>query len=143
MRPPPPVETDQTPDLTPMIDIVFLLLIYFMATTSIIKQEADLGIKLPSKVAAAPDTPLPEQHFVDVLADGTVLLNGMPTDGPGNRDLPELTDRLARLKASSDRAGLKTIVVVQPEPDTLQQSVANVLNALEEVGIRSISFGSG
>jgi biopolymer transport protein ExbD len=130
-------------DLTPMIDIVFLLLVYFMVTTSIIKEEADLGVTLPSSMAAPPDTPLPEQHYIDILIDGTTLLNGMPSDNPGNPDLPNLRRTLQGLKLSSDRAGLKTIVIIQPDPETYQQSVVNVLNVLKAVGIRSISFGEG
>lgn len=130
-------------DLTPMIDIVFLLLIYFMVTTSIIKEEADLGVTLPSSMAAPPDTPLPEQHYIDILVDGTTLLNGMPSDNPGNPELPNLKRTLQGLKRSSDRAGLKTIVIIQPDPETYQQSVVNVLNVLKAVGIRSISFGEG
>lgn len=130
-------------DLTPMIDIVFLLLIYFMVTTSIIKEEADLGVTLPSSMAAPPDTPLPEQHYIDILVDGTTLLNGMPSDNPGSPELPNLTRTLQGLKRSSDRAGLKTIVIIQPDPETYQQSIVNVLNVLKAVGIRSISFGEG
>lgn len=126
-----------------MIDIVFLLLIYFMVTTTIVKEEADLGVRLPSSMAAPPDTPLPEQHYIDILIDGTVLLNGTPMDNPDQRSLPNLTRTLGQIKQSSDRAGLKTLVIVQPDAETYQQSVVNVLNALKEVGIRSISFGEG
>ena len=46
-------ESAGKPDLTPMIDVVFLMLVFFMVTTELIKQEADLGIQLPSEAAPA------------------------------------------------------------------------------------------
>jgi biopolymer transport protein ExbD len=94
-------------------------------------------------MAAPPDTPLPEQHYIDILIDGTVMLNGMPTDNPGDYTLPNLTRTLMQLKLSSDRAGLKTLVIIQPDPEAYQQSVVNVINALKTVGISSISFSEG
>ena len=53
-------ESAGKPDLTPMIDVVFLMLVFFMVTTELIKQEAELAIQLPSQAAptAAPELPL-------------------------------------------------------------------------------------
>ena len=54
------LHTEDKVDLTPMIDIVFLLLIYFMVTATLIRQEASLNIQLPALSIAPPvDTPFP------------------------------------------------------------------------------------
>ena len=98
------LKTKDRVDLTAMIDVVFLLLIYFMVTTTIMKQEADLGIKLPTSVPAAPDTPLPEEHLVDILSDGGILFNGAPLSEPAGFQLPELS-RTADTNSCIFRAG--------------------------------------
>ena len=64
-------------DLTPMIDIVFLLLVYFMISMQLIKEEADLGMSLPAPDGEpSEDSKIPEEAYVEVLSDGQVLLNG-------------------------------------------------------------------
>ena len=63
---------DEEFQMAPMIDIVFLLLIYFMVTTTIIKQEADLGMQLPGQVQQSTAVVMPDEQIIEVLADGSL-----------------------------------------------------------------------
>ena len=45
-------ESDPNVDISPLIDVAFLLLIYFLVTASLLKQEADLGLALVERYAA-------------------------------------------------------------------------------------------
>jgi len=125
-------------DITAMIDVVFLLLIYFMFLP--IQQEADLGITLPAEAPPAKNLDLPSEHLVEIMPNGTVLLNRQPMGGVDSRELPRLRDTLARLKASSDRAGIKTVITIDADPDSPHQRSIDVLNALKEAGVTLVSF---
>lgn len=132
------LEEETKYDITPMIDVVFLLLIYFMFLP--LQQEADIGIQLPSKTPPAQNLTLPSQHIIDVYPNGLVLLNGAPKDGTQGRDLPALTRTLTRLKQSSDRAGIDTVVKIQADPDSPHQRAIDVLNACARADIQKVSF---
>lgn len=136
--------TEDKADLTPMIDVVFLLLIYFMATTQLIKEETDIGITLPSDTAPATSPQhIPSEHFVDILSDGQVLLNGAPMDTPDSRDMPQLTRTLTRLAMADQRMDIPTIVTIQADDDSAHQRSIDVLNACATAGIKTVSFGAG
>ena len=63
-------------DLTPMIDVTFLLLIYFMVTTMIKQPEAELSAILPGKSAPSSyNKPKPESH-IEIDPDGSVRVDG-------------------------------------------------------------------
>jgi len=64
-------------DLTPMIDVTFLLLIYFMVTTMIKQPEAELSAILPGQAAPSSsyNKPKPESH-IEIDPDGSVRVDG-------------------------------------------------------------------
>ncbi|MBC2602823.1 ExbD/TolR family protein [Puniceicoccus vermicola] len=132
------LESEEKFEITSMIDVVFLLLIYFMFLP--IQQEADLGITLPAEAPPAKNLELPSEHLVEIMPNGQVLLNRQPMGGVNSRELPGLRDTLARLKASSDRAGIKTVVTIDADPDSPHQRSIDVLNALKEAGVELVSF---
>ncbi|MGK0176711.1 MAG: biopolymer transport protein ExbD [Lentimonas sp.] len=135
------LEAENKVDITPMIDVVFLLLVYFMFLP--LQQEADIGIRLPSKTPPeVKNLDLPNEHIVDIFPNGMVLLNGAPMDSTDNRNMPRLARTLTRLRMSSDRIDIDTVVKIQADPDSPHQRSMDVLNACAKADIGKVSFAS-
>lgn len=62
-------------NLTSLIDVVFLLLIFFMVSTSFVKQ-SQISIQLPQAEASAVPEELPERLEIMITASGTFYING-------------------------------------------------------------------
>ncbi|MGB0775589.1 MAG: ExbD/TolR family protein, partial [Akkermansiaceae bacterium] len=92
-------------DISSLIDVCFLLLIYFLVTTTIQPREQDLKMTLPA--AAPSDTPPPiEPLFIKVDKSGQIYVNTGAAqealDGDvANRDLPQLKERLDQYAAGA------------------------------------------
>ena len=135
------LESDDKVDITPMIDVVFLLLVYFMFLP--LQQEADIGIRLPSKTPPeVKDLDLPNEHIVDIFPNGMVLLNGAPMDSIDSRNMLRLATTLTRLRMSSDRIDMDTVVKIQADPDSPHQRSMDVLNACAKAEITKVSFAA-
>jgi biopolymer transport protein ExbD len=132
---------DEEFQMAPMIDIVFLLLIYFMVTTTLIKQEADLGMQLPGQVQQSEPVRMPDEQIIEVRSDGRVILNGQVFDHPGKREMPELTATLRRFKSASELTRTPAMVTIQADNDAIHQRVIDVMDACAAAGIKSVSFG--
>ena len=63
-------------NLTPLIDVVFLLLIFFLVATQFSQDDQQLPIQLPSAKNALPMTVQPEELVVSIGQDGTYILRG-------------------------------------------------------------------
>ncbi len=140
------VSMDATPelDISSLIDVCFLLLIYFLVTSTIAPRETDLAMSLP---AANPSNEQPkiEPMFIRVDAAG-VIYTGV---GAGQqqldqdasaRDVPLLDSQLDLYAAAARSAGSTPLVQVFVDPGTTQQRVIDVLNSLALAGISSVTF---
>ena len=135
------LESNDKVDITPMIDVVFLLLVYFMFLP--LQQEADIGIRLPSRTPPeVKELDLPNEHVVDIFPNGMVLLNGAPMDSTESRNMPRLATTLTRLRLSSDRIDVDTVVKIQADPDSPHQRSMDVLNACSKAEISKVSFAA-
>ena len=63
-------------NLTPMIDIVFLLIIFFMVGTQFTQQDEQFAVQLPTATTAQPMSAAPDSIVISVSRDGRVVMNG-------------------------------------------------------------------
>ena len=134
------LQSEDKVDITPMIDVVFLLLIYFMFLP--LQQEADIGIKLPSQTPPSDNIELPSEHIVEIFPNGLILLNGAPMDSSDDREMARLSTTLTRLRMSSDRLGTDTVVKIHADPDSPHKRSIDVLNACSKAEISKVSFAA-
>ncbi len=136
----PALEQDEAFSLDSMLDVVFLLLIYFMVTAAFVREETDITLSLPSRVQQEDSLDMPEEQIIDILADGIVLLNGQPYDRPEDPSLPLLTATLTRFRQAAADAKVPAFIIVQAEEEATHQRVIDVLNACAIARITLVSF---
>ncbi|MBN1673262.1 MAG: biopolymer transporter ExbD [Kiritimatiellae bacterium] len=129
--------------IAPLIDMVFLMLIYFMVAASLMKQEADLGISLPGLVPQSQVIKMPDEQIIVIGKDGNVELNGRIFGSPDKRELPELKLTLARFREAAESANTKAMVTIQADDDVEHARVVDVMNACAGAGIVHVTFGMG
>jgi len=131
-------------DVTSLIDLVFLLLVFFMVTCSLVKSEGDLGIQLPGMLAQAESVDMPDEQIIEIKANGRIYLNNREYDSFDSTELPMLTDTLKRYKAACDAAKTKALITIQAADDARHQRVIDVMNACAAAKITNITFaGAG
>lgn len=83
-----------TINLTPMIDIVFLLVIFFMVGAKFSESESRVNVSVATSGQMSPLSRGPDERKIDITASGSVLLDGQPIS------LPELSAILTAQHAS-------------------------------------------
>ena len=119
-----------TLSLTPLIDVVFLLLIFFLVTSEFEEEERRLDIVLPSATSAVPMTSKPREVVVDIDAAGTIYLSGQQTS------LQEL-QRLLKIAVSSNPTN--QTVVIRADRTTSFQPVVSVMDVCNKTGVSDYS----
>ena len=128
--------------IAPLIDVVFLLLIYFMVSAQLKRPEADLGLSLPGEVTVTTQVVMPDEQIIVVEAGGQIRLNNQVFSGDDTTQLTLLKNILVRYKAASDRVSQPAAVVIDAHDDSIHERVIDVLNLCAAAKIEQISFGS-
>lgn len=123
---------DEQPDinLTPMIDIVFLLIIFFMVGAKFSEMEPKIPVKVPEVSNAGALTAAPQRRVVSIQKNGQVALDDevMP--------LPAVVDELETTLAEYPDLG----VVIRGDAEGSFQNVAAVLSACRAAGVTEMGI---
>ena len=124
--------SDEQPaiNLTSLIDVLFLLIMFFMAGTKFTEQERKLELRVPQVASTTALLSPPEKKVVNVFRDGQIALDHDKVS------LEELTKRLIAAREQYTKLG----VLVRGDGDGQFQRVAEVLNACKQAGIGDLGI---
>lgn len=123
--------------IAPMVDVVFMLIIFFMLTAAIKQTEFGLGMTLPGGEGAPGAKAPPPPIELAIREDGSVLFNDLEVGRGDDKTLEELQ---ARLKKAVELFGEQQPVIIIPRPLVPHSRVVDVLNACAAAQIKSLSF---
>jgi biopolymer transport protein ExbD len=129
--------------IAPMIDVVFVIMLFFMVMAGSVRVERELNSQLPGNAETSGATDFVDEQVITIAENGEVSLNDEPMDPPDSRDLPRFRDTLSRLKQASDQAKSPCLVTVVSEPNAKYARTIDVLDALAVVGISNVTFTVG
>ena len=118
--------------LAPMIDIVFLLLIFFIVTWQFTKSETELKVSVPTAQEGADPQRQQGEIIINILADGTIKVEG------GVVDLAQLHEKLASIAAQYKNQPVR----IRGDGGVAYQRIVEVIDTCQKAGIWNISFAT-
>jgi biopolymer transport protein ExbD len=118
--------------LAPLVDVLLLLLIFFLMTWNAARNENELDVKIPKASAAKEKSAPIGDVIVNVKADGNVVVNRRTLSAP---DLTTMLKSLVQLNA--DQA-----VVIRGDEAGAYKNIVNVLNICSEAGVTNVAFAT-
>ena len=121
---------DSAIDLTPMLDVVFIMLIFFIVTASFVK-EAGFDVNRPPQSNEPPKDEV-KNILVSISNDGQLFVNRRPVDAGA------LTANIKRLHAENPKGA----VVIQAEDDSANERLITVMDAARKAGVYNVSIAA-
>jgi biopolymer transport protein ExbD len=119
-------------NLTPMIDVVIQLVIFFMVGTQFVDNERKIDIALPLVGQAAPLTETPDEMVVNVSKDGDISIGSKPVSAEQLRD---------QLKEAKNRYSAQA-VVIRGDMNCIYQQVMTVVDICKQAGIENLQVAT-
>lgn len=128
-------------DVSSLIDVCFLLLIYFLVTSTLVKKEQDLNWSFPSDEGVAAEAFAPPL-LLDLHKNGDLVINAEQENEvigtqKSAHEIPQLVERL-KLGVAAQGPDFRVVLTVDDEVD--YQRFVDVLNCVSGAGVRNMSL---
>lgn len=127
-RQPPPISIQ----LAPMIDILLLLLSFFIISWQFSKSETELNVSVPTAQEGAEPDRARGEIIINVLADGALRVEGLTVD------LKQLSDKLSKIAKQFENQPVR----IRGDGGVAYQRIVEVIDTCQEAGIWNISFAT-
>jgi biopolymer transport protein ExbD len=125
-------EDEPVLNLTPMIDVVFQLLVFFMVATTFLDPEKEIEIDLPEAVSGTAPEAERTEIIINVFADGRVVLSGAEL---------QPSELLDALKTAAQR-DQRTPVTIRGDHITDHGQIVAVMDACGQAGLSNLAIGT-
>lgn len=127
--------------IAPMIDVIFILILFFMCSAGAVKTEMHLASSLPGTASQSEAVNIPDEQVIQITDAGQILLNDRQFDAnsPGHQ-LPELLATLNRFRESSIANKTDALVTITPAPNANYQRIIDVMNTCAKAQLKNVSF---
>jgi biopolymer transport protein ExbD len=123
-----------TLDISSLIDVSFLLLIYFLVTSTLEPRESDLSMELPTDSGPSSNIKI-DPLKIRLTQSGEISIAEQLM-----ADDRSMEAELDRYKELTDATGNKPIVIISADDEATQQRFVDLLNALARVGITTVTL---
>ena len=122
---------DNVINISSLLDVMFILIFFFLATATFTEEERDIQVNLPQSAAAQSSTQAPKMIVINVREDGTYHVANQ------TMDIASLKNTL--IEAVSSNPDQK--VMVRGDRNALHGNVANAISVCKQVGIHKTNIG--
>ncbi len=123
--------------IAPMVDVVFVLMLFFMACAGAQVKEMELNISLPSGAPPSSTSNTKTPIVIDISPEGQVSMNSQTYGAPTDRSLTSLREWL---KSTIEQFGGDDPVIIRPAPEARHERIIDVLNACHASGVKNLTF---
>jgi biopolymer transport protein ExbD len=120
--------------IAPMVDVVFVLMLFFMASAGMRDREKELPIRPPGATSLSPNPAI----VLAIDQEGRVSINDKTYALPGDKSLGGLRQWLSGVVA---QFGIDEPVIIRPHSDARHERIMQVLGATSASGIVKVTFG--
>jgi len=126
--------------IAPMIDVVFVIMLFFMVMAGAVKVEHELKTTLPGNAETAKETEMPDEINIGISESGEVTLNDDPVGNAQDKELKNLYTQMVVMKKAAEQAKTKLLITVQAEETARYDRVINVLDVLALAEVSNVTF---